>query len=869
MSTRRHYKKLLAVRLTDGTESDAASVRLVLATALSEVGPAIATALTEYYDVQIRLLVERLESEAPKILTQIRSEAFSVRIVAVLNAIERHTAALAVRPGRDVEDDFLARYRRHVRDQHGKLEPPDFDRRRRVPAEDIYVPAIVSADLSSAQAPVAPVELADLIDRTVLLGDPGSGKTTAANMLMHYFACDPNRPVPFLVTLRNFASKDPPERSVAAHIEHTLETFYQCSAPAGLVYLLLLSGRATVIFDGLDELLDTSRRRDVSDRVERFCAEYPLTKVLVTSRLVGYDQARLDDGQFGSLRLGGFGGPEVEAYVHKWFALDGGHPGDAQAFLEESESVPDLRTNPLLLSLMCILYRGRGSLPRHRAEVYGQCADLLYRKWDERRRIYAELRAGSVLEPTLRHLAWWLFTRDSTHPVVTEGALIASTARFLHGTRFESQEEARDAAQEFVGFCRGRKWVFSDAGTTAEGERLYGFTHRTFGEYFAAAHLAYDSDSAEHLATTLAPRVANGEWAVIAELAIQIKDGTSTHGAARIYDILLAGRRRWSRQERARLLGFLAQGLRSMDPSPRVVRNLSREILQQALESHAQFTLQPLHELFTNCGAYRETAARELDALIEHNVRFGSLGERNDTLRFVAAMLLTLSPTQTRPDEFEFWESCRNDILRKHATAVTAIARDDAYVHQVALGVGVIPTGKPLQIPGGLGAMFQNPKTFFPDITVAPALERAFRALLTGWPAYGFSPVIDDLEMVGEYLVQHPTPPWLSGPIGNWLRHPLEPGLSSPANTPCSTLTPTALLGAAALTAILAEKQEPTWPNGKSSMIDPEPLLNLLPYLRRRQGTEAPSKLPRLSLPLGFDRLFREWAEGRIVFTRW
>ena len=46
-------------------------------------------------------------------------------------------------------------------------------------------------------------------------------------------------------------------------------------------------------------------------------------------------------------------------------------------------------------------------------------------------------------------------------------------------------------------------WVFSDAGTTAAGERLYAFTHRTFLEYFAAAQLAYDSDTPEQLASNL------------------------------------------------------------------------------------------------------------------------------------------------------------------------------------------------------------------------------------------------------------------------------------------------------------------------------------------------------------------------------
>ena len=137
------------------------------------------------------------------------------------------------------------------------------------------------------------MDLAGRIDRTVLLGDPGGGKTTAANVLANFFACDPSRKVPFLITLREYAAKSPPEWSVAGYIEHTLSTLYQCDAPNGLVERLLLTGRAVVIFDGLDELLDTSRRRDVSDRVEQFCSAFPLTPVLVTSRVVGYNQARL------------------------------------------------------------------------------------------------------------------------------------------------------------------------------------------------------------------------------------------------------------------------------------------------------------------------------------------------------------------------------------------------------------------------------------------------------------------------------------------------------------------------------------------------------------------------------------------------
>jgi predicted NACHT family NTPase len=90
---------------------------------------------------------------------------------------------------------------------------------------------------------------------------------------------------------------------MVGYLEHRLETFYQCSAPAGLVGKLLLTGRALMIFDGLDELLEPARRADVAARIERFCSEYPLARVLVTSRVVGYDQARLDDRQLTRLLI--------------------------------------------------------------------------------------------------------------------------------------------------------------------------------------------------------------------------------------------------------------------------------------------------------------------------------------------------------------------------------------------------------------------------------------------------------------------------------------------------------------------------------------------------------------------------------------
>jgi hypothetical protein len=889
-------QELLAARLTDAPEADAAGARQILSLTL-DVADAdaarFAEALAGYYDDQICALVARLEAEESPLLAQIRSEAFSTRTINVLAAIERHTAALTTRPAQRTEASFLTRYRHHVIDQHGKLEPPDFDRRRRVPIADIYVPTTIAEDLSPERAgnsrsakgsSLTVYDLAGRLDRSVLLGDPGGGKTTAANVLMHHFAQSAAGCIPFLVTLRDYAAKDPPERSVVGHVEHILETLYQCPAPPGLVDLLLLTGRAVVIFDGLDELLDTARRADVTTRVERFCAEYPLTPVLITSRVVGYDQARLDDRQFICFRLGKLADEQVGEFARKWFAQDremGSAEADTwtEAFLAESAAAEDLRTNPLMLSLLCILYRGEGSLPRDRAEVYEQCAMLMFRRWDARRHIHQDLRAGHLLEPALRHLAWWLFTRDDAQSAVTERELVNATARFLADRGFESEDAAADAAREFVEFCRGRMWVFSDAGTTASGERLYAFTHRTFLEYFAAAQLAYDSDTPEQLSDTIRPHIAVEEWWAVAELAMQIKDRTSRDGAKRIYAAMLSDGKREPARERAKVLRFLALCLRSVDPSPRGVRELTRQLCDQACEAErdgdssvaltdAASTLAwslklALGTLLASCGTYRALVADEIDGAVADKIRSGQQSLMVSSLRLASSIPDAPSLFSNLPDKSEqdFWSSRAERNIRIHSADLIYAAEADSYIRLVALQAGLITTRRALEMPGGPTVLVQKPNGFFK--IQGSYYGHIFRALEAGWPRFGQPAIVSDFAAFGEYLIDHPATPWLHNISGEWdyfLYTTDEPAV--PVGNP-APWTQVSYVGAAAILLIFAEI------NAQAVLTEQGlgPLGQLVPYLRRREDPRQRTTLPELPVPDEFKQTFRDWAERRVNFT--
>jgi NACHT domain len=856
---------LLAVRLTDAPELEAAQARQAVRLALSgsvpplsgmpdrrvpqrrgqslrgvpppgfeTAGTRYALQLSEYFDDKVCGLVAMLEGRVGLAgLAQVRAEAYNARIVALLGAIERQVTALAD-PGRDERDEaeFLERYRRQAHQRHGFLTPPDFDRRRRVPIDDIYVPTGIREDDRTERTRLTPptqpdtLKVWDLVrrlDRTVLLGDPGGGKTTAANVLTDYFASDATRRIPFLVTLREYAANTPLDWSVTEYIEQNLKTLHQSHAPDGLVERLLLTGRAVVIFDGLDELLDTSRRRDVSERVEQFCSAYPLTLVLVTSRAVGYDEARLDDAQFTCYRLGGFGDEEVAEYARKWFASQEGVPAaeaemNAKAFLAESANAKDLRANPLLLLLMCILYRGAGSLPGDRAGIYARCAELLLRKWDEQRDLYRKMDADHLVEPTLRYLAWWLFTHEDSKTAATERELITKTAEFLYERGYETQEEARSAAREFVEFCRGRMWVFSDAGTTADGEKLYGFTHRTFLEYFAAGNLAATSDTPEVLARALVEREGwQPGWSVVAELAIKIKCDASDRGADRIYAFFLDSKPELP--ESSDVIEFLIGCLDSTRPSPSTVRTLVIATLDLTLAAGgADVLAQLLNWRATN----KQLIADEISNRITAMASSADAGTRTN------GMLLLLEVIRFTEDEFHTrWSK---EKVADYSAEISAELMSSSIFRTAALNAGIISLEQVLEIPGAFNSLMEEFEDGLdlPVGLIIPYPTQRFGNM--GLPETGRD-AASDAAVIGQYLVDHPRLPWMRGAIRR----------SGPKHDIYEYVRPQdelSGLGVAAISAIAIEL------------------------------SGAPRKIAfKLSVPAQFRQVFLDWAEGRADFV--
>ncbi|WP_434174231.1 NACHT domain-containing protein [Clavibacter michiganensis] len=536
--------------------------------------------------------------------------------LAVAHRIEEALSVLSHAPSPKEVADWQKSLRRQAQLLHGRILIPDFRDRRYVPLQDLYIPGRLTPHRrreSQAHNPVSysVFDLYEHIDRDVILGDPGGGKTTATNAIALQYASDHTAPAPIVIELREFA-KVIDEYSLAEYIDVAVRNRYQIPAIPGVLSYLLTTGGVMVIFDGLDELLDAHKRAVVAERIELFANNYSNVKILVTSRRVGYAEARLDPTLFAAHELSSYRLEDVEEYVEKWFAVQADVPlgqkqGLIDAFLAESAAIDDLRTNPLLLALLCIIYRGQSYLPSSLLDIYEQCSKLLFQTWDRSRGIRFNFTFEPFIDDALKHLAYSMFTSEGTADGVPEHQLKSDILDYFAAEAFADKAGAMRASEEFVDFCKGRAWVLTEVGLSAENHALFKFTHRTFMEYFAAMQLSRLYSDPAVLGRSLLPFVSKNEWDVVGRLAIHITNRSSARGAEIAIMAMLASisRRSWGYKEN--VLDFLARTLDYLPTSPRVAEAVARACLESVVTGIAQgkaaaslalFRLIDVHERF-------------------------------------------------------------------------------------------------------------------------------------------------------------------------------------------------------------------------------------------------------------------------------
>ncbi|MEX1367196.1 MAG: NACHT domain-containing protein, partial [Nannocystaceae bacterium] len=346
----------------------------------------------------------------------------------------------------------LDRYLEMIDARYSELRLAGFGMKVRVPIrlDDLYVPLHARIDWTTkrrqvfrsgedAQGHDGEIALAKAfavarkrgMRGVVLLGDPGSGKTTHLQQVLLKVVREgaesiglPAGTVPVFLPLRKLRDL---EAGLPDFIQQELhDPLLQTAADFGK----RLCGRRRLLFlfDGLDEVANAEDRRRVAKWIEDARRADPTNYYLVSCRFSGYTlDAQLDEG-FLELQLRPLSPEQVETFVRNWYRIVEGATNEeeqqarvkAEAGADDllgtlaqpemsSRRVLEMTRNPLLLTTICLVHRDSGRLPRQRVLLYEEAVSVLLERWRTETKdglgvTFPAQEAQHVLQP----VAWWM-----------------------------------------------------------------------------------------------------------------------------------------------------------------------------------------------------------------------------------------------------------------------------------------------------------------------------------------------------------------------------------------------------------------------------------------------------------------------------
>ena len=420
------------------------------------------------------------------------------------------------------------RYSENYKNRHGQLKVFCVGMRKPIPLDEVYVTVqFLDEERKSRYQSLEDVErkfrtrhgdivqslrgkrqdgiqIANNEQFLMLLGGPGVGKSTFLRKvgLEALKGKDGNfahKSIPVFLELKRFT-----EDSIDIQALIT-EEFKICGypCPETMTEAALKSGKLLILFDGLDEVPDANHN-NVIRKIGDFVDQHSQNQFIASCRKAAYTGGFI---RFIEVEIADFDDSQIETYINKWFSSA---PDWYRLQLDEEmktaeqcwqtlnapghQATKELARNPLLLTLLCMVYDNSQNFPRNRADLYEKALNIFLEEWAAEKRISPVPSVSEYLD------------------IADEKRLLSEIAarNFNENQLFFSKNRLIDQIHEFgqgnantPPTFNARKildTILVDQGIFVEQVNgVYSFSHLTFHEYLTANYIVKNKQSIKRL----------------------------------------------------------------------------------------------------------------------------------------------------------------------------------------------------------------------------------------------------------------------------------------------------------------------------------------------------------------------------------